>query len=72
MLVYTSESHKPSSIEIELSDKLQDYVDTENKAFVETCEEIISGKVFYSQTLFVALIQTDHQNPVSNCSPDHR
>lgn len=46
MLVYTSESHKPNSNEVKLSDKLQDYVDTENKAFVDTCEEIISGKVF--------------------------
>lgn len=48
MLVYTSESHKPNSNEVKLSDKLQDYVDTENKGFTDTCEEIISGKVFFN------------------------
>uniref|UniRef100_A0A1B6KRW5 ubiquitinyl hydrolase 1 n=3 Tax=Graphocephala atropunctata TaxID=36148 RepID=A0A1B6KRW5_9HEMI len=44
MLVYTSENHNPSPTEVKLSDKLQEYVDSQNKIFDEFCEEIATSK----------------------------
>ncbi|XP_046671625.1 ubiquitin carboxyl-terminal hydrolase 48-like isoform X2 [Homalodisca vitripennis] len=44
MLVYTSEKHNPSPMEVKLPHKLQEYVDSQNKIFDEFCEEIASSK----------------------------